>query len=190
MQELRQSTTRNVKIGPFLDKTDAVTEETGLAGAMDVELSKESGAFANRNSATAITHDVTGWYAVELDTTDTDTLGLLELKVHLAGTHLPVWRTYEVVTQNYWDSKMGSDVRQVDVIEASATQGEPGQSNPGANISFIDKISFMFKGWRNKNTNDGTDVKLFNDAGTVVDQKAPVSEAASVVTRGEWISGP
>ena len=43
---------------------------------------------------------------------------------------------------------------------------------------------------RNKVTNDGSDIKVYNDAGAVVDQKAAVSEAAGTVTRAEFGSGP
>ena len=86
---LKQSTTVTIRLGPALDATDGVTEETGLSPT--VEVSKGDGAFAARNSATAITHDSNGWYAVELDATDTATLGNLIAKFDDAATHLPVW---------------------------------------------------------------------------------------------------
>jgi hypothetical protein len=116
-QELKQSTTVTVKVGPFLDRTDAFTEEDGLAGSMVVQLSKNGGAFAARNSATAITLDTLGWYNVELNGTDTDTAGLTMLRVHDNATHLPVWIPFQVLPANVYDSKYGSDKLQVDVVE-------------------------------------------------------------------------
>ena len=104
--ELKQSTTVTVQVGPFLNKTDGVTEKTALSPT--VQISKNGGTFAARNSATAITHDANGWYKVELDATDTDTLGRLQLKVHAAATHLPVWHEYMVgnvadIADAVWD---------------------------------------------------------------------------------------
>ncbi len=113
---LKQSTTITLRVGPFLDKTDGVTEETALSPA--VEISKAGGAFAARNSATAIAHDSNGWYSVELNATDTNTLGILLLKVDDAATHLPVWHEYMVLPAVVYDSLVaGSDNLQVDVTQ-------------------------------------------------------------------------
>lgn len=119
--ELRQSTAVSVILHDFVDKDDALTPETGLAGTMSVQLSKNSGAKAARNSATAITHLGNGDYAVPLNTTDTGTLGRLEATVDDVATHLPVTEKFEVVAQQYWDSKYGSDKLQVDVREVGGT---------------------------------------------------------------------
>ncbi|MEK6799863.1 MAG: hypothetical protein AABZ12_12930 [Planctomycetota bacterium] len=113
---LKQSTTVTVRLGPYLDKTDGVTEKTALTPV--VEVSKNHGAFAARNSATAITHDSNGWYAVELNATDTNTLGPMVVKSDDATTHLPVWREFEVVGANVFDSLIGgTDKLQVDLAE-------------------------------------------------------------------------
>jgi len=113
---LRQSTTVTVKIGPFLDKTDGVTEEIALNPT--VQVSKNGGVFANRNSATAITHDGNGWYAVELNTTDTNTLGRLQVRVHAAATHLPVWHEFMVLPDNVFNSLVNNtDSLSVDVAQ-------------------------------------------------------------------------
>src|SRR3990167_4653326 len=77
---LKQSTQVVVSFGPFLDKTDGVTLETGLVSALDhattgIMLSKNGGALAVRNpTVTATTYDAHGCYRVTLDTTDTGTL--------------------------------------------------------------------------------------------------------------------
>lgn len=119
MQHLKQSTTITLNMGPFVDKTDGVVEETALT--LDVEVSKNGGTFANRSSATAITHDVNGWYKVELDTTDTGTLGRLIVKAHDAANALPVWVECMVLSANAWDSLYGSDKFDVNVEEWNAT---------------------------------------------------------------------
>lgn len=113
---LKQSTTITVKMGPFLDKTDGVTEETGLTPG--VEVSKNGGAFAARNSATAVSHDAEGWYGVELNATDTGTLGRLQVKAQDAANHLPVWHEFMVVPANAYDSLVGG----TDTLQADVTQ--------------------------------------------------------------------
>lgn len=113
---LRQSTTVTVDLGPAVDKTDGVTEETGLSPT--VYLSKESAAQAARNSATAISHDARGYYRVELNTTDTNTLGKLRAAFHDSATHLPVWETFMVIPANVYDSLIaGSDYLDVSMVQ-------------------------------------------------------------------------
>lgn len=119
--EIKQSTATTVLVGPFVDATDGVTPETGLAGTMTVNLSKNGAAQAARNSATAITHDAGGYYRVALDATDTNTAGNLKLIVTNAATHLPVFENFLVRTANNYDSLVaGTDALQVDAVEISS----------------------------------------------------------------------
>lgn len=103
---LKQSTTVTIRMGPALDATDGVTEETALSPT--VEVSKNHGAFAARNSATAITHDSNGWYAVELNATDTNTVGKMIAKFDDAATHLPVWHEFWVIEEAIFDALFGA----------------------------------------------------------------------------------
>lgn len=124
---LRQSTTVTIDMGPALDRADAYTEETGLSPT--VYLSKAGGAQAARNSATAITHDARGYYRVELNATDTGTLGMLRALFHDSATHLPVWEYFMVIPSNVYDSLVaGSDNLEVDAILWRGTQPNTLQS--------------------------------------------------------------
>lgn len=119
---LKQSTSVVVSFGPFLDKTDGVTLETGLATAMDnattgIRLSKNGAAFADRDDATAPAYDAMGCYRITLSTTDTGTLGALRMIFEEAATCLPVWQDFMVVPANVWDSLFGADVLQVDLTQ-------------------------------------------------------------------------
>lgn len=112
---LKQSTAVTVKVGPFLDATDGVTEETALTIAQaDIRLSKNGGAFAQTNNVAGATHDENGYYGVPLDATDTGTLGTLRVAIHETGA-LPVWQDFMVVPSNVWDSFFGADNLEVDV---------------------------------------------------------------------------
>lgn len=118
---LKEATAATFKLGPFVDETDGFTAETGLTIAQaDIRLSKNGGAFAQTNNAAGATHDENGWYAVPLDTTDTDTLGRLTVAVHVAGAR-PVYREFEIVIANVFDAQVGADRLQVDVREMQAS---------------------------------------------------------------------
>lgn len=112
MSLLRQSTAVTIQLGPFLDPSDGVTEETGLTPA--VELSKAGATFAARGSSDSIAHDAEGWYRVPLSATDTGTLGRLALKCHDSASHLPVWAEFTVVPAAVYDALVaGTDPLQV-----------------------------------------------------------------------------
>lgn len=118
---LKQSTEITLRIGPFLDKTDGVTEETGLAGN-GTEISKAGGAFGA--GPTLGTHDAEGWYPVTLTTTHTNTVGGLQIKSHDSATHLPVWHQWTVLPANVYDSLVGgTDLLQADVTQFGGTAG-------------------------------------------------------------------
>lgn len=120
MQWLKQSTATTAKIGPFIDETDGKTAETGLTiSQADVRLSKNGGNIAQKTEATSCTHDELGIYGCPLDTTDTNTLGRLQLWVHESGA-LPVWHEFMVVPANVWDSFFSTDKLQVHTAEITA----------------------------------------------------------------------
>ncbi len=109
MQYLKQSTAATVKMGPFVDDTDGKTAETGLTiSQADVRLSKNGGAFAQKNDSNAASHDENGYYGVQLDATDTGTLGSLRVAVSKSGA-LPVWEDFAVISANAWDLFFGSN---------------------------------------------------------------------------------
>lgn len=114
---LKQSTAVDVQVGPFVDSTDGNTAETGLTITQaEVRLSKNGGNLAQKNEATSLVHDELGYYDCNLDATDTNTLGRLQLMIHESGA-LPVYHEYMVVTANFYDSICGSDVLQADLTQ-------------------------------------------------------------------------
>jgi len=123
--EIKQSTAHTFLLGPFVDKTDGVTAETGLATAMDnattgIRLSKNGGNMADRSDSTAPVHDEDGFYTIVLNTTDTNTLGVLKVEYSEVATALPAWETFSVVTANYWDTKYSTDTFDVNVTAMAA----------------------------------------------------------------------
>jgi hypothetical protein len=119
MLYLKQSTAATVVLGPFVDDSDGKTAETGLTIAQaDIRLSKNGAAFAQTNNASGATHMESGFYSVPLDTTDTGTLGRLTVAVSESGA-LPVYREFQVVTANVWDTLCSTEHFDVNVVEVS-----------------------------------------------------------------------
>ena len=112
---LKQSTVVNVPIGRFVDSTDGNTEETALTiNNTDIKLFKEGAVNVVSKNSGGATHMANGLYYMTLDTTDTSTLGKLEVHVHVSGA-LPVMRQFHVLPANVYDSLVsGSDWLQVD----------------------------------------------------------------------------
>lgn len=121
MPYLKQSTAVTVKIGPFVDNADGFTPLTGLTlSQADIRVSKNGGAFAQKNNASAATHDENGWYDCTLSTTDTNTLGTLRIAINESGA-LPVFDTFTVLAANVFDALIaGTDLLDVQVFAMNA----------------------------------------------------------------------
>ena len=101
---LRQGTAVDIAMGPFVDSTDGVTAETALTIAQaDVRLKKNGGAWAQKNDTNSATHEENGWYEVALNSTDTNTLGVLVVAINKSGAR-PVWREFLVVPAAVYDA--------------------------------------------------------------------------------------
>ncbi len=134
---LKQSTaSQEILLGPFLDDTDGKTAETGLTIAnTDIKIWKAGGTSeASKNSGGA-THIASGRYYAVLDATDTDTLGSMEINVHVSGA-LPVRRECIVLAANVYDALVaGTDLLQVDVSQFGNSAGTFASGRPEVNAT-------------------------------------------------------
>jgi len=104
---LKQATAVTLKMGPFVDDTDGKSAETALTITQsDVRLSKNGGAFAQKNEVSNSSHDENGYYAVILDITDTNTIGALRVAIYESGA-LPVWQDLVVIPAHIYDCQFG-----------------------------------------------------------------------------------
>ena len=110
MQELRQSTAINVKIGPAVNST-GVTPVTNLTvtGADEAEILKNgtTATLAIGGTLSAITN-ADGWYNMSLTTGDTNTIGPLTVAINDDSLILPIFRDYMVLEQGFFDTKYNS----------------------------------------------------------------------------------
>jgi hypothetical protein len=120
---LRQSTSVDLPIGPFVDSVDGFTPKTALSITQpDIRLKKGQGNWTQKNAAQTLTHEENGFYEVTYDVTDTNTFGHLKVAVFKSGA-LPVWDDYFVVPANVWDSYASTDLLQVDLTEIIGDAG-------------------------------------------------------------------
>jgi hypothetical protein len=93
-------------------------------------------------------------------------------------------------------SVVGSEVgyftlgRSAAAVSISTSRSEPGQGIPPVSTTFMEKIDYLYKMWRNKKDQSGSLSQLYADDASTVDQKATTSEAGGTVTHEEWESGP
>jgi len=115
---LKQSTAFTWKAGPFVDDTDGKTAKTSLSIAQaDIRISKNGGDYAQSHNSAGATHDELGEYDVPLDTTDTNTLGIMKIIIFKSGA-LPVWETFLVLPAMVYDSLVSN----TDYLQVDATQ--------------------------------------------------------------------
>jgi hypothetical protein len=86
-------------------------------------------------------------------------------------------------------AKLDVNAEVVDVLTVD-TYSLPGQEAPTATPTFEEAVMYLYKFLRNKKEQTATTFSLYDDAGTTVDQKAPVSDDATTFTKGEIVSGP
>jgi len=77
----------------------------------------------------------------------------------------------------------------VDVLKTD-TSTLPGQESPSATPTIEEMITWLYKFLRNKSTQSGTQMSVYNDAGDTVDHKATVGDDGTTFTRGEIQTGP
>jgi hypothetical protein len=79
---------------------------------------------------------------------------------------------------------------QVADVMSTDTYALPGQGAPTATPTLEEAIMYLYKQFRNKETQTATEWKLYADNGSTVDQKSTVSDDATTFTKGEIATGP
>jgi hypothetical protein len=138
MPILRQSTSITITMGPYLDNVDGNTERTGLTIAQaNVRLSKNGGAYAQKNDANSATHQEMGNYSVPLNSTDTNTPGRLRVYTHPTSS-LPVWADFIIMTSNAYEALVsGGEFIKADVHQFAAVSGTFSLGIPYVNTAYI-----------------------------------------------------
>ena len=201
---LKQSTSVTVQFGPFVDNTDGVPLEVGLASAMDnattgIRLAKNGGTLADRNDSTVPAYDAMGFYKIVLDATDTNALGTLLMTFEEAATTLPVWAEFMVMPAAAYDGLFASAPfatvaalasAQTDLDTLTDARTEPAQGAPPVSATTNVKVDWIYKTLRNKKDGTATLQRIYNDDTTTVDYKRTVSDDGTIYVEEEIVTGP
>lgn len=69
-------------------------------------------------------------------------------------------------------------------------RGEPAQGAPPVNPDMATKVDYLYKAWRNRQTQSASQYSLYADNATTVDHKATFTDDGTTADRGELASGP
>lgn len=195
---LRQSTaSQGIIVGPFLDDTNFVDEETALSIAnTDVKIMMDGGASSNKNSGGG-THRVNGMYSLTLDATDTASVGRMDISISVSGA-LPVWKTLYVLEEATYDFLFADGATPVADINAEvdtalgdydaptkaefdAAIGTP--SDLGGGTATIAAMLEDMAGATFDNTTDSLEaIRNASSGSTVLDNGTATAGAASTIT--------
>lgn len=139
---LKQSTTITILVGPFstLDGSGAKTGLNVTTLASNLKISKAHAAGAARSSATAMTEDSQGCYFLELNTTDTNTLGRLKIEFVDATNYPVMWMDFEVWTAAKYDGLFGDDTKYI----AVDTEQWKGGTIPAVNTTGVPLVDLKY----------------------------------------------
>jgi len=108
---LREDTAVTVVVGPFVDKSDAVTPITSLTYQSTLNgraVSNGTGAAYTPANAGAWVHDGNGYYLAALAVADVPTVGRFRLEFSDPNTFLPVWEDFTVLSAAVYDTLFGA----------------------------------------------------------------------------------
>lgn len=123
---LRQSTSIDIRMGPFLDSTDGVTPETGitLAAADQAEVLKANGAATVAMAGTfAAVSGANGWYDYTVAAGDVDTIGEVVFVVQDSSVCLPVYVRGTVLEEATYDFLFASGATPIADINVEVDTG-------------------------------------------------------------------
>jgi len=130
-------------------------------------------------SSGAITAAVIATDAIDADAIATD--AVTEIQSGLATA------TNVTTAHSTTDGKV--DATQTDLDTLTDVTALPGQGAPTLTPTLVEAIMYLYKQYRNKETQTATEHKLYADDGTTVDQKSTVSDDATTFTKGEVGTG-
>lgn len=114
---LKQSTSKIVAVGPFLNFSDGALKTSVALGASEAFLIKDAGTATDVHTNTFSAHLGGGMYNFTLAAGDTDTLGMLTL-LFTDSASVTFSISFMVVPANIYDSLIGgTDALQVDAIQ-------------------------------------------------------------------------
>lgn len=180
------NTAVTICVGPFFDKTDGVTPETGLTvanckitaiaetdenSAPTIILDNVAGNDAT-NTLAHITGDDAGYYSLKLTAANVNRLGRFKIAILDAANHCPVFHEYMIVTANYYNSICGTDIFDVSVTQLGGSAIDQSGGLINANVKQISgdaAAADTLESYCDGTTNIPANIKKINDVALVGD---------------------
>lgn len=187
--ETTLGTPAGVSLAADIAAIEAQTDDIGVAGAGLTAVSIGTGGIASTAFAAG---------AIDAAAIAADAIGSSELAASAVTeiqSGLATAAALDTV-DNFLDTEVAAILAAVDTEVAAIlallddARGEPGQGAPPVNPDAMTKLDYIYKSWRNKKDNDGSETKLYADDATTVDHKQATTESGGTVTKGEWATGP
>lgn len=193
-----EAQSEHVGVGTFGETATeiaSILDDTGTAGVVVAAASKSGYDLnADQSGVTVGTVNALGASAAATVNTEVDnaldtaipgtpTAGSLNDVIKDLDALLPGAGTLSVLAASDVNTQM------LDVLKTD-TSTLPAQVAPPATPTFEEMLMYLYKAWRNKSDQTSSLYQLYDDAGTTVDQKATVSDAAGTTTKGEVGAGP
>jgi len=159
---------------------DSILTDTGTT--LDAHLTDIKG--------TAFVKDTHSLIDIEtyVDLIDDGTSGLAKIATDVAAILVDTGTTLDGKLDTI-DDFLDTELAAI-TAEVVTAAGEPAQGAPPVSANIADKISYLYKAFRNKATQTSTEYDLYDDGATVVDHKSTVSDDGTTFTRGEIATGP
>lgn len=183
-----------VNIAPLIDDTDFKTVEDTIAyNAAGMDLRWNFVTTAGAYTSTAVTpttagdydwaHQGDGMYSIEIPASggvsiNNDTEGFGWFSGRITGV-LP-----------FRGPTIGFRAAALNDLFTDSGLTLPGQVAPSNTPTLAEALGFIYKAWRNKKEQTSGTFKLYDDAGTTVDQKSTTSDDGTTFTAGEIGAGP
>ncbi len=147
MRYLRTNTACRVTVGPFLDKTDAITPETALTvtnchltlmvddgNVPTLILDAAATASGGSNDMVHVTNDDAGFYDLELAASNVNYLGRAMLAITDAANHCPVFHEFTILPAVVYDAMiLGTDLFDVSVTQIAGSAVSTSTAQLGVN---------------------------------------------------------
>ena len=184
----------------LVDATDGITPETGESGGQP-QLSKNGAAFGNTTAT--LTAVANGLYYVELTQAELDTVGFGAVRFKSANT-AEFQIAFQVVE---YDPYSAADLGLTNLDATISSRATPAQVNtevldvvnvdtvseesagaPTATPTMRQQLNYLYMAWRNKITTTSSQHRVFQDDGTTVLCRAPVSDDSTTFTQDEFVA--
>lgn len=140
MPQLRQNTATSFRLGPLVAATDGYTylATTITLSASNVIVYKADGTVTELVTSAALAVPRPGWLLITVAPSDVTLAGRMTYAMGNATGNLPVWRDFDVVSAQPYDSVwLGNDFLQVDVREVSGAAPSAAIAGFGIHVSSV-----------------------------------------------------